>query len=187
MPSVNIISDDILYAEMLRLELADAGYEAVCNSKEKSGLLIIDLDSRGNNYVGECITFSSNERGASFTRPIPVDALIKAADAFFNRAVCTDSEDFFVYDDRGAFSYKGECVELSKLEHRLLLYMWNHRNETVSFDELAENVFGKDPGAHNLVRVYINYLRNKLDVKFFTKIIITVRGKGYMLVPPGQK
>jgi DNA-binding response OmpR family regulator len=33
----------------------------------------------------------------------------------------------------------------------------------------------------NVVDVYINYLRNKVDKGFDTKLIHTVRGVGYML------
>jgi DNA-binding response OmpR family regulator len=40
-------------------------------------------------------------------------------------------------------------------------------------------------GGSNLVEVYINYLRRKIDQDFEPKLIHTVRGAGYVLREPG--
>ncbi|HNJ42826.1 MAG TPA: winged helix-turn-helix domain-containing protein, partial [Acidobacteriota bacterium] len=38
----------------------------------------------------------------------------------------------------------------------------------------------------NVIDVYINYLRNKIDRDFEPKLIHTIRGAGYMLKEPGN-
>ena len=48
---------------------------------------------------------------------------------------------------------------------------------------LYERVWNsRDEGMTNLVDVYVNYLRSKIDKNFDSKLIQTVRGVGYQLV-----
>jgi len=52
----------------------------------------------------------------------------------------------------------------------------------MSRDTLLETVWGYEyAGETNVVDVYIRYLRQKIDEKFNTKIITTVRGVGYVI------
>lgn len=73
-------------------------------------------------------------------------------------------------------------IELTARELSLLEYLMRHSGEVVSKMDLAEHVWhlNFDPGT-NVVEVYINYLRRKVDKDFDTKIIHTRPGLGYVL------
>jgi two-component system copper resistance phosphate regulon response regulator CusR len=76
----------------------------------------------------------------------------------------------------------GKSIELTAKEFALLEYFLNHRGRVVSKMDLAEHVWhlNFDPGT-NVVEVYINYLRKKIDKDFSTKLIHTRPGLGYIM------
>ncbi len=76
----------------------------------------------------------------------------------------------------------GKSIELTAKEFALLEYLLLNRGRVVSKMDLAEHVwhFNFDPGT-NVVEVYINYLRKKVDKDFATKIIHTRPGLGYIM------
>lgn len=73
-------------------------------------------------------------------------------------------------------------VDLTIRESELLEYLINHRGKVVNRDQLAREVW-HDPmgGVTNVVDVYINYLRKKLEKAGAQGCIQTVRGVGYIL------
>lgn len=76
----------------------------------------------------------------------------------------------------------GQTVSLSATEFSLLEYLMTHANEVVPRDVLLDHVWGYDFGGNsNVLEVYINYLRNKLDRGRPTPLIHTVRRVGYRL------
>lgn len=78
--------------------------------------------------------------------------------------------------------YQGEQVNLTSTEFRLLEYLLKNRNRVVTRVEILESVWGVDFNmGTNVVDVYINYLRKKLDKDPSQKLIQTVIGMGYML------
>ncbi len=77
-------------------------------------------------------------------------------------------------------TFQGEKIDLSKKELELLKLLCSKAGEAVSRNEARDAVFPSD-GDSNVVDVYIRYLRKKLDLRFDTRMIITVRNKGYML------
>jgi DNA-binding response OmpR family regulator len=74
----------------------------------------------------------------------------------------------------------GESVQLTPKEYALLEYLLRNPNRPLSRAMLMEHVWGIrfDPGT-NVVDVFINALRNKLDPD--RNLIHTVRGVGYMI------
>lgn len=79
-------------------------------------------------------------------------------------------------------SYAGQDVELTKREFDLLVYLVGHHDTVCSRDRLIEEVWGYDfLGGTNLVDVYVRYLRNKIDYRFHTELIRTIRGVGYIV------
>ncbi len=77
--------------------------------------------------------------------------------------------------------FKGEKVELTKKEFALLDLLYENSGVPVSREEATELVFGDSGGGTNVVDVYVNYLRAKIDHPFGVRLITTVRGKGYMI------
>ena len=79
-------------------------------------------------------------------------------------------------------TYNGIPIELTAKEFSLLQSLMQNKNIVMSRDTLLETVWGYEyAGETNVVDVYIRYLRQKIDEKFNTKIITTVRGVGYVI------
>jgi len=79
-------------------------------------------------------------------------------------------------------SYDTHGIDLTKREFDLLKYLVENKNIVLSRDRLLETVWGYEySGDTNVVDVYISYLRTKIDDRFNTKLIYTVRGVGYLL------
>jgi two-component system, OmpR family, copper resistance phosphate regulon response regulator CusR len=78
----------------------------------------------------------------------------------------------------------GQLIVLSAREFSLLEYLLRQKGLVVTRDMILDQVWdvGYDyEGSPNLVEVYINYLRRKVDQPFEEKLIHTVRGAGYVL------
>ncbi|MBX2962662.1 MAG: response regulator transcription factor [Cyclobacteriaceae bacterium] len=77
---------------------------------------------------------------------------------------------------------KGKQIDLTAREFRLLEYMLRNKNRVVSRTDILENVWdiNHDLGT-NVVDVYINYLRKKIDHDFSPPLIKTVVGMGYII------
>jgi DNA-binding response OmpR family regulator len=76
----------------------------------------------------------------------------------------------------------GKVIELSNKEFALLEYLLRNKDQIVTRNMITENVWDASfDNITNVVDVYINYLRNKLDRGFETRLIHTVRGVGYTL------
>jgi two-component system OmpR family response regulator len=76
-------------------------------------------------------------------------------------------------------------VKLSPKEFELLHLLMQRAGDTVTRQELLRHSWALSPETDsNLVDVYVNYLRRKIDVVGEDKIIFTVRGAGYRLGRP---
>lgn len=76
----------------------------------------------------------------------------------------------------------GKRISLTATEFRLLEFFAKNQNRVFSRIELLENVWDLDFNmGTNVVDVYINYLRKKIDVGHEVKLIHTVIGMGYVL------
>jgi DNA-binding response OmpR family regulator len=76
----------------------------------------------------------------------------------------------------------GKPIDLTQKEYALLEFLMRNAGRAVSRQTIAEQVWKQqvDP-LTNVVDVYINYLRKKLDADTEHALIHTVRGVGYML------
>lgn len=73
-------------------------------------------------------------------------------------------------------------IPLSSKEYSILEYLASHKNRVISRTELVDHVYETDFDLDsNVIDVYINFLRNKIDKGFGIKLIHTVRGAGYIL------
>jgi DNA-binding response OmpR family regulator len=73
-------------------------------------------------------------------------------------------------------------IELTPKEFSLLEYLVRNQNRVVSKDEIAEKIWESNNNkSYNVIEVYINFLRKKIDKDFDTKLIHTKTGMGYIL------
>jgi DNA-binding response OmpR family regulator len=81
-----------------------------------------------------------------------------------------------------------ENIELTNREFALLELLAQSAPRTVSKSAIVERVWDQRfDGGTNVVNVYINYLRSKIDQPGQPSLIHTVRGIGFALVPPEDK
>lgn len=76
----------------------------------------------------------------------------------------------------------GKPIKLTLKEFQLLEYLLRNKNHIVSRADIAEKVWALDfDTGTNIIDVYVNYLRRKVDKDFTPKLIHTHVGFGYML------
>lgn len=76
----------------------------------------------------------------------------------------------------------GREIRLSATEYNLLEYLALNSGRVISRTELTEHIYDTDfDRDSNVIDVYVNHLRNKLDKGFDRQLIHTVRGAGYIL------
>ncbi len=76
----------------------------------------------------------------------------------------------------------GVELELSKREFDLLEYLLRHKNATVTREMLGRDVWKEPDGVlTNVIDVYVNALRKKIEQPAWRQLIHTVRGVGYAL------
>ncbi|MFM7330034.1 MAG: response regulator transcription factor [Bacteroidota bacterium] len=87
--------------------------------------------------------------------------------------------------DQKKVTRAGKVINLTPKEFGLLTYFMLNRNRVVSKSELASKVWkiNFETGT-NMVEVYVNYLRKKIDQDFSPKLIVTHFGSGYELRDP---
>ena len=80
-------------------------------------------------------------------------------------------------DRQAVFTDKGDEIELTGIEFRLLRYFMLHPGQILSKSRLTEHVYDFDSDKDsNVMEVYINRLRHKLG----KELITTRRGQGYV-------
>lgn len=88
-----------------------------------------------------------------------------------------------VLDVRRRQARRGECrIELTAREFSLLEFLMRHADEVVTRAMLADHVWGERyDSLSNLIEVFVNRLRRKLEADGAPRLLHTVRGAGYVL------
>lgn len=82
-------------------------------------------------------------------------------------------------------SRANQPITLTSKEFALLECFMRHPDQVLSRTVLSENVWDETFDSFtNVIDVYVNYLRNKVDRSFSPKLIHTVRGAGYVMRRP---
>lgn len=73
-------------------------------------------------------------------------------------------------------------IKLTLQEFKLLQLLMENKNKVLPRTQILDTVWGinYDPST-NVVDVYISYLRNKVDSNYDSKLIQTVKGRGYLI------
>lgn len=116
--------------------------------------------------------------------------LLRRIDSKTSKTLQTEPENKHVYifsdlklnDYTKSVTRAEEEISLTSTEFKLLLYFLKNKNKVLSRMDILEAVWGVDYDlGTNVVDVYVNYLRKKVDAKSEDKIIHTVIGMGYVL------
>ena len=78
----------------------------------------------------------------------------------------------------------GENIVLTAKEFKLLYFLAKNAGTILSREQLLDNVWDINFDMNtNVVDVYINYVRKKIDKPFQNKLIHTMKGLGYVMRP----
>ncbi|WP_177765304.1 response regulator transcription factor [Flavobacterium sp. I3-2] len=144
--------------------------------------IVIGLESGGDDYLVKPFKF------------VELVARIKSLIRRTHHVIGTNEEDLidnkyiYKFDDLTVNDYykkvtrEGLEINLTSTEYKLLMYFLQNPGKVISRTEILDAVWGVnyDLGT-NVVDVYVNYLRKKLDFGKEKRIIHTVIGMGYVL------
>lgn len=164
------------------------GFEVLEMVREISNVPIIMLTAKGE----EDDRVKGLEKGADdyVTKPFSPRELVSRVKAVLRRTegatgsmhgLITIDERLKIDFDRREVWLEGKVVKLRPTEYRLLFHLVQNAGWVVSHDQLLTNVWGYEyRDEPHYVRLYINYLRQKLEKDPANpKYILTERGVGY--------
>jgi len=167
-----------------------SGFDVVRKTREKGiRTPILMLTAKGE----EIDKVLGLELGADdyVTKPFSLRELIARVNALLRRAVPAGTgdtmmtlEDVKVNFASYSGSKDGKEFSMTPKEFEILKYLWQHRNETVSRDDLLTNVWGYDESVSTrTIDNFILKIRQKIEDDFaHPKIIFTIHGTGYKLI-----
>jgi len=188
---------DILRSEMPDLVILDVmlpdmdGFEVLKMIREVSSIPVIMLTAKGE----EDDRVKGLELGADdyVTKPFSPRELVSRVKAVLRRVepVSISSRDLIEVDEDLKIDFgkrevwlKGELIKLRPTEYRLLYHLVQNAGWVLTYDQILSKVWGYEyRDEPHYVRLYINYLRQKLEKDSSNpKYILTERGVGYRFV-----
>ncbi len=167
------------------------GFTVLKMVREFGGTPVIMLTAKGE----EKDIIKGLELGADdyITKPFSPRELTSRIRAVLRRGSFTKDEESgrIVVDDRLTIDFdrhevwiEGELVQLRPTEYRLLYHLVQNAGWVLTHDQILNKVWGYEyENEPHYVRLYINYLRKKLEVDPSNpKYILTERGVGYRFV-----
>ncbi len=121
------------------------------------------------------------------TKPFAIEELLARARALLRRgtgeaAGALQIEDLVLNPATREVTRAGRRIELTTKEYALLEYLMRNPGRVLTRPMISEHVWNQDFDTFtNVIDVYVNYLRNKVDRGQDRKLIQTVRGSGYTL------
>jgi len=165
------------------------GFEVIARLRERgmvAPILVLtardELDARVRGLEGGADDY--------LTKPFDLPELMARVLALIRRAQLRHEDTVLTVGDLRVDQLKREVlrgtrtIDLSPREFSLLVFLARNAGRTVSRSRIAEAVWNyRFDSETNVVDVYVNYLRKKLDLGNDGVTIRTVRGVGYRLEP----
>lgn len=192
MEAINALRDNMPDAIILDVMLPDLdGFEVLRLVREISAVPVIMLTAKGE----EDDRVRGLELGADdyVTKPFSPRELVSRVRAVLRRTESsgTTSHGLIEVDDRLKIDFgrrevwvEGELVKLRPTEYRLLYHLVQNAGWVQTYDQILSKVWGYEyRDEPHYVRLYVNYLRQKLEHDpSDPKYILTERGVGYRFV-----
>ncbi|HSF31526.1 MAG TPA: response regulator transcription factor [Candidatus Tectomicrobia bacterium] len=121
------------------------------------------------------------------TKPFAFQELVARVRALLRRRAEADPTvlqmgDLRLDPARRTVSREGERIDLTPREFALLDYFMRNPGRVLTRTMIAEHVWDYSfDTSTNIIDVYVNYLRKKIDAGRASKLLHTVRGVGYVL------
>ena len=144
--------------------------------------IVLGLSSGADDYLVKPFKFIELEaRILALLRRVEVGSEVSTS-------TLANSDDIYKLGDLELNDYnkvvtrKGKEISLTNTEYRLLYYFMNNQNRVLSRLDILEKVWDINYNlGTNVVDVYVNYLRKKVDNDEENKLIHTVIGMGYVM------
>jgi DNA-binding response OmpR family regulator len=126
------------------------------------------------------------------TKPFSFDELLARIRALLRRSKVSDSH-IIEYKDIVLNPYSRKLhietneVELTEKEFLIMEFMLKNTEKPLTRKEIADCVWQNQTDSTNIVDVYVNFLRKKIESVTNKKYIHTVRGTGYVLREDDEK
>jgi len=126
------------------------------------------------------------------TKPFSFDELLARIRALLRRSQKADAH-ILEYKDLVLNPYSRKMdiaskeAELTEKEYLILEYMLKNKEKPLNRKEIAEYAWQNANDSTNIVDVYVNFLRKKMESLSSRKYIHTVRGIGYILKEENEK
>jgi DNA-binding response OmpR family regulator len=121
------------------------------------------------------------------TKPFAIDELLARVRALLRRGPAESAgvlqiDDLMLNPATREVTRGGQRIDLTVKEYALLEYFMRHAGRVLTRPMISDHVWNQDFDTFtNVIDVYVNYLRNKIDRGRAKKLIHTIRGSGYML------
>ncbi len=121
------------------------------------------------------------------TKPFAIDELLARVRVLLRRGTADapgvlQVDDLILNPATREVTRDGQRIDLTVKEYALLEYFMRHTGRVLTRPMISEHVWDQDFDTFtNVIDVYVNYLRNKIDRGRSRKLIHTIRGSGYML------
>lgn len=136
--------------------------------------IVTGLDAGADDYLVKPFRFSELEAR--------VRALVRRSNYKERNTHALELGDLVVDRISKSVTRNGQPIKLTAMEFKLLEHLIRHKGIVLSRNQLLQSVWDIHfDMSTNVVDVYINYLRRKIDKPFEEKLIHTVKGLGYVL------
>lgn len=187
---VRILADDPVMGQMLTALL-----EPYCIITEESAVLTVlcpddgkmpSLPNRGRFLIICDEPYAqATDRISVLSRPLDLEQFLEtvfslcAQEEYHGAA---DAREYWCNDKNRTVTYNGNTVSLTDKEYALFQILLDSIGEIVSKQKLTQLLWNE--GNNNACQVYMAYLRGKLERIAGPGVLVSVRGKGYMLRRP---
>ncbi|MGG7143035.1 response regulator transcription factor [Clostridium nigeriense] len=163
------------------------GYYICREIRKKSSVPIIVVTSRDS----EVDELMSMNLGADdfITKPYNTQILLARISSLLRRTYSNKESEILEYNNlqhnlsTSEVEYKGNKIELSKNESKILYVLMKNKKKIVSRNEIIESLWESDEFVDdNTLTVNINRLRKKLEEIGAVDFLKTKRGQGYILI-----
>ncbi len=192
--ALSSITDSPPDAVVLDIGLPDIDGLDVCRLLRSEGNRVPILILTARDAVSDRIDGLDAGADDYLVKPFDIDELKARLRALLRRASGEPAEtdglsfgELRIDPGRHGVWVKDQFVELTRTEYQLLELLMNNPRRVLPHGLIYERVSGYDFGpTSNALRVYIGYLRRKLEDAGSRPMIHTVRGVGYALREPEQ-
>jgi two-component system response regulator MprA len=189
--AIELIAQAVPDAVVLDIGLPDMDGLEVCRRVRLLGNRVPILMLTARDAISDRVTGLDAGADDYLVKPFDVEELKARLRALMRRTQSDDEAEELSFaelrldSERHSAAVGDSFAELTRTEYQLLELLMRNPRRVLPHSLIYEHVWGYDFGAaSNALRVYVGYLRRKLEQAGARPLIHTVRGVGYVLREP---